>query len=625
LFELVNFVSLFYLSGKADSSSFQLFPTYFVFDISIMLCIAGFLYIITNKIANNFFFYFFLGLQFLLNITNSIMMNSSGIVFSFELLYIANEGFDAFNLSFINWWVVAMNLVLLAATIVSQILIDKKTKSKIIHIKKISQTAFSLACFFICYLFGLSAYAVQVYNLDDVDSQYIYSDLTFKNYAMRQFGTYGFYAKNLYNILIKRNLSTLDTAELEDKITASSTSINSDATLYDDNLIVVMLESFDWFAIDPYNTPTLWELAQNSLVFTNYYSNNKTNISEDICLLGYMPNDTQFRATSSDLLSVQYSLPNLFNQLGYTTSYFHSYLGYFYSRDTINSNLGFDNLFFLDDADIENKSTTFGAWNKEVDYFDCIEEKIAPTDTKFMSFYLTVSTHGSYEVSNDNFAEYYTEYDYNLKNTDFLEWFANQGYTYPTDSAYASILRQYKCAAMDTDRMIAKLINRLNTATNSDGSTLADTTTLVLYADHNAYYHDLSYLIKGTDSNDFSQKESYRVPLMIYSNKISNGEFDNFTDSYDLYPTICELYGLPYNKLMTLGYNVFDIEEQYHLYYSALTGFYSSTCYSPNLIDITIYAENVSDEDLLEFKESMLEFYNRFVYLDLIYQKKLTT
>ncbi len=624
VFEIINFITLFVIYNKGSIDSYvQVFPTYIFFDLSIIICIAAIIYIVKKTAAANTIFYIFIGIQFALNITNSIMYTSSGIVFSFEMFALANEGLTAFNFSFVNATTLILNIVALAVTIILQIYIDKTTSRKVVNLKKISRIAFSLVCFFICYIFGISAYTIQVYTMDRDVGKYIYSDLNFKAYSLKQFGTYGFYAKNLYNIVFKNNVNKLDMNQLKNDLDNQSVSANPDAKLYDDNLIVIMLESFEWFAIDPYNTPTLWNISQNSVAFTNYYSNNKTNVSEDICNLGYMPNDTKFNISSPDTLASKYSLPNLFNEMGYKTGYFHSYVSTFYNRHIINKNMGYSNLTFLDDVNFPNKSTTFGAFNNESSFFDCVKNDLAPTDQKFMSFYLTVSSHGGYEKTNDKFIEFYDQYDDNLETTDFVEWFEAQGYKYPTDTKTEQLLRNYKSAAMDTDRMLAKLIEHLNTATNSDGSKLIDNTSIVLFADHNSYYHDLSYTIKGTDKNIYSQKESHRVPFMIYSKKLQNKSIDMFVNSYDLFPTICELYGLPYNKFFTLGYDVFDNSKNYHLYYSALTGFYKEEFYSSNLIDIQVDSKRPSDDKILEFRTNMIKFYEKYQYIDKVYRSKI--
>ena len=187
---------------------------------------------------------------------------------------------------------------------------------------------------------------------------------------------------------------------------------NEAATLFDQNLIMICMESIDQFALDPYNTPTLWNLcygdefkntAGKGIFLDNFYSKNKTNISEDISLLGYVAKTTMFNA-EKDSISVKYSLPNLFKALGYKTNYFHSFKKDFYSRSTINKNIGFENLYFLEDIDFENKNLNFNTWNSEVDFFNAAKDKMIPTDgNKFFSFYMTVSGHGTYDIENPNF------------------------------------------------------------------------------------------------------------------------------------------------------------------------------------------------------------------------------
>ena len=78
------------------------------------------------------------------------------------------------------------------------------------------------------------------------------------------------------------HITNTQKTDLATQVKNSTKQINTNASLYGDNLIVIMMESFEWFAIDPYNTPTLWDIKTNSgISFENFYAKNKTNISED--------------------------------------------------------------------------------------------------------------------------------------------------------------------------------------------------------------------------------------------------------------------------------------------------------------------------------------------------------
>ena len=385
-----------------------------------------------------------------------------------------------------------------------------------------------------------------------------------------------------------------------------------------------MLESFEWFAIDPYNTPNLWALKtgtsnsnipKQSMVFSNYNSNNKTNVSENICMLGYMPNEATFGVKSPNVYSTKYSLPNLFKAEGYSTSYFHNWKIKFYDRGNTNKNIGFDKIYSLEDFEHKNKSTKFNYYNLESDFAEQFMNQIAPTSGKFMSFYTTVSSHGTYTVKNPQFEKYFKIYDLNLEN--MKKWFEEQKYHYPETTEMQEVLKEYKAAAMDTDEMIGKLFNHLN----STG--LIDNTAVMIYSDHNAFYQNLTNEIKSTNKNDYSSQNSYIVPLMIYSKNLSSITVNKFCSTYDLYPTISKMFGLPYNTINAQGVNLLSTTPLETVYYSALTGFYSSSCYSKNMLYIKKYT-GASETDVATFKTNVCNFLKKQQTLEVVYKSNLT-
>jgi phosphoglycerol transferase MdoB-like AlkP superfamily enzyme len=189
-------------------------------------------------------------------------------------------------------------------------------------------------------------------------------------------------------------------------------------------------------------------------------------------------------------------------------------------------------------------------------------------------------------------------------------------YIFPENKVDQKILRQYKSAAMDTDRMVKLLFEHLN----STG--LIENTSVVLYSDHNAYYHDLSYKIKGTDSNDYKNQNTYIVPCMIYSEKITGSNNYNFTSAYDLYPTLTALYGLKFNTYCAQGIDIMTNKNNTGFYVSHLTGYYSANCYSKDMSYCVSYKNSASDIE--SFKKAACEFYKKQLLLETIYYAKLT-
>ncbi|MBQ8451763.1 MAG: sulfatase-like hydrolase/transferase [Clostridia bacterium] len=607
LFELLNliFTSNSIMYGFWDI----IIPKYFGFDLAFSIIIAAIICILNRKRRwiGNLIFYFFISLQLILNITNSIIYRAQGTIFTLDMFVVTDAGLKAFEWGFVNWWAIASNFALLFLSIGCILILDLKMHKKILRSGFFTKITSVLAST-IFILGGIGIYTTQVFTMKHDDYEILWSSLTFKTYAMKKFGTFGFYSKNLYNEICKPTIGeSLDS--IVKATTGDIAETNEFATLYGDNLIVVMLESFDWFAIDPYNTPFIYSLMNDSVVLTNYESNNKTNVSEDIAMLGFMPDIVTLSNLQADDIIVHYSLGNMFQRLGYSSNYFHSYTSSFYDRNLSYKNLGFDNLHFIEDVTIESKTTNWNDWSKEVDVFNAFSDKMIPTDgSKFFSFYLTVGTHGDYDYNNSRFEEYKTIYDTNIEN--MKGYFDEQGYVFPTNKTVQNQLRTFKSEAIDTDRMLKNLFAKLNTDLG-DGRKLIDNTTVLLFADHNCYYHELCYKIKNTDLSDYKNLKSYNVPLILYSKKIVPKQISDFTSTFDIYPTISELFGLPYNKYLAGGFNFLEPYAEEKVYYSQLTGFYSPLFYSQNIFDITSLTNNSTNDQKESFKNYCIEIYKK--------------
>lgn len=633
ILEFVNFKILGL--KKSGTDSVQLFPTYMFFNFAFWIMICG-LMLWSKNWFSNFLFYFCIFFQLVLCIANASLYADFGYLFSWDMFMLAMEAIDSFDISFIDVKSIIIYCIFLVFIIAIPILIDVFLKKKKITITKMSRPVFGLIAFLCCFFVAGGSYSIQLatlYNPKDktyeaiASDKYLYDNMHIKEEAYKRFGTWGFYFKNAYDLTLKKLFSP-NKNDIKNTVNSNVVAENPNALLHDDNLIVIMLESYEWFAIDPYNTPNLWKLKtgedlsgtssvpSKATVMSNYHSNNKTNVSEDVALLGFMPNINTLHIKGKDNLLTKYSLPNMFKREGYSSNFFHNWTEDFYDRNVTNINIGFEDMFSVEDFVSDNKSTTFNYFNLEQDFVKQFMNKLAPTDgSKFMNFYTTVATHGSYEVTNPRFSELYTEYDANLEN--FTTWFEENGYIYPTDSHYQDILRQYKTAAMDTDRMVGLLFEHL---ASHEG--MLDNTTVILYADHNAYFHDLTYKVKGTEKLDYTAEKSYNVPLMIYSSKLGSETHDNFCNTYDIYPTIISLFGLEHSTSFTLGYNMLSEESKNSVHVSYLTGYYSDKFYSKNMCDFVSFGET-TDDDLNLFKKNVCEFYKKQKLIEQIYLYKI--
>jgi len=633
LFSLAIEITGFALIGLKNplTGSSQVLPTYIFFDVGIWLFLSGLMLTCSLKWVQNTVFCVSILAQMIIMMGNVTLYEGFGYLFTWDMLLLVTAAAESFDASFVNSTFLAIGFSITAVLIAVPFILDWLLSKYKIVLNKLSKPIFYLISFFVCFVLGVTSYGIQANTLrlakDDkytaiASDTYLYENMHIKEEAFRKFGSGGFYLKNLYDLTLAK-LDNSKQDELEKWVNSQKVAENQDATLYGDNLIVVMLESFEWFAIDPYTTPNLYKLKtgysineiesipQAATVMTGYHANNKTNVSETSAILGYMPNiNTAFFKKNS--LATAHSLPNAFNKLDYQTTFFHSWDEAFYDRRENCDAMGFDDFYALKDYKSSNKSTTFGQFNKEPDFASYFMNKIAPTNKKFMTFYTTVSTHGGYNITNKNFEEYYDKYDENKNNV--KTWLEENGYKYPTDSYNQQLLRHYKCAAMDTDAFIGKLFEHLHS------NNMLDTTTVMMYSDHNAYYHNLSQTIKDTDATDASVLKTHNIPFMIYSKKLGSRIITDFCNSYDLYPTICNLFGLSYSKAFALGVDIFSENIGDSMFMSYLTGFYSSTCYSKNAINYKKYTGS-TDNDVEDFKLLICKFYEKLNKLNTIYSR----
>ncbi len=623
-------------------------PKYIFFDLGIFLILAGIIFIAHKNWLSNVFFFLFIAVQIFFNILNDTLLYATEDVFYFDLLSLTSEGVKGFDSSFVDFACVFKNLALLASAIVLVIILDTFGKKKRFETRKISKSIFLFIGFFVCWILGLTFYSCQVFQLSNSKNSSeisefdadLYKNLDLKTISLKKFGTYGFLFKDFYNTYLKKidynSYKTSYAGYLQD----GQNSVNDSSALYGENLIVICMESTDMVGLDPFNTPTLWNLCYgdntasgspitlsgSTIFMENFYAKNKTNISEGIGILGYAPDTTVIETEDTNSLSIQYALPKLFNELGYSTNYFHSYISSFYQRSTVNANYGFDNLYFIEDAETENMNTqaaTFNYWISEVDYFNSMKERMILEDTPFFSFYMTVSAHGSY-ATDKYWSNWYSDtYDANLE--EYVEWLStNTNYIYPSDEETLSLFKNFKLGVMDLDAMVAEMITYL------EEKNLMDSTTIVLYADHDCFYNSLSDKVK-------TPAEKYNIPFFIYngSNKLESQIVSEFCSTYNVYPTICELFGLAYNANMCQGVSIFNSDLQVDtdalssaVFYSTegQIGFFDLYCQSNTLVstEVTMIRENVTDEMVKNFLENARKLKEKQFKLNFIYKSNWT-
>jgi membrane-anchored protein YejM (alkaline phosphatase superfamily) len=161
-------------------------------------------------------------------------------------------------------------------------------------------------------------------------------------------------------------------------------------------------------------------------------------------------------------------------------------------------------------------------------------------------------------------------------------------------------IRHYQAAVMDFDVALGKLFNAL---IERD---LLDNTILVLYGDHNVYYHDLNLMINNTDASEYFNMDMYQTFFAIYNPSLTaiykeyneTNVIDKFVSPYNIVPTLLDLLGKSYNQHLFLGESVFT--DRHEVFYSnKLTAFFDINIFSNDGYDI-VYLKEEQDQDYLD-------------------------
>lgn len=714
------------------------------YDMAIIVFITLIIAALPSYILQYILSTFVLLVQAILIYANySLQTIYKGEIFTFDMLSLLREGMGAMSSSFI-YMTVALQIVgvfLVIAIIGSRILAYCR-KQKISFKKR---CFVSVAVLAFCAL-GTSASAGAISTYRDLvnssvsitDEEYVLSNAflmgspILKENAYKKYGTFGFYTNLLLN-----------NSPIDDSTENAVTKYFNDGEIYDNssvfgldknnNVITIMMESLEWFGFGDGSyhanvnnlsselTPNLYSLiyanngedeSKSSILATNFFAKAKTNYSETYGILGNYPvaqnlTDIAGNGYNVDNHAFDYSLPNVLNKLGYTTTYAHSNTLDFYKRNETHENLGFTNLVgknTLEDEDGNLKYTgddlSFDHWMCEGDFaleaIDQIVPKSVLEGVPFYSFYLTVSTHGAYidnannkdqlrfknyvlygaddcvyneelgiwELKQDsesaddayidnitddttdnsdimtsddltiigdeeNLVETENNDTENSKELSYTDWYTNIVLNYGEDENLVNQLVNYQCGVMGLDEAIGVIIDKLKEYD------IYDNTTIVLYADHNAYYENLSNRVKGIETWDTSRMiELNTVPFILSSPglKSRNVEFDNrFCSAYDIIPTILDLLGIKFNQNFYIGRSLFSDIEKYEvieddeiashglsIYYSNTGGMYCQDVYTSNLNNY--YNQNstfISDCKPL-FKTEATKLITKLNYLNLL-------
>lgn len=303
--------------------------------------------------------------------------------------------------------------------------------------------------------------------------------------------------------------------------------------LSDYNLIVLCAESFDTGAIDPDLTPTLYRLANEGIVFQNYYNTfpNTTTDGEYALCMGLYPDGTRGKTDSSFDASIKnelaFALGNVFqNQKGIQSYGYHNFEGGYYHRNRTHPNMGYTMKFARDGMTFTNSWPASDLEMMEQSIDDYIGQD------QFHAYYMTFSGHYRYDTSTNAIAR---------NNWDLVE-----------DLDYSKASRAYLSCNIELEKGVAYLMERLEEAG------VADKTAIVLAGDHFPYglTDDQYSELVGYEIDNFNK---FKSTLIFWVGGLEeNIVVEEYCCNVDILPTILNLWGFEYDSRMLAGTDVFS-------------------------------------------------------------------
>jgi len=601
---------------------FGLVPDHFVIDLSFLLMTGAFFLAMPSAWLQFFLEFLFLAIQIAISITNLNLQAITGETFLWEMLALvgaaeaALEGTSMLDFTSVMYYAPLLLLFLVVRIAVAILLktprLVEKQQRKLARRRAFLVTVVAaFACYGGGFLLKTIAYAELAQEVEGsteeeilLSDAYLFETLMQGDAAIQTFGTFTYYVKTSYHYLgIEGDVDT--TAMILDEWFAAGEPYVNDYTGISagNNLIVILLESFEYFAIDYQLTPTLYRLFyQDGVWLGNYYAKNKTDVSEAYSIFGSYPaRGSLFYNYLDD--SFPFSLPNVIraNTDIAAIRSFHNNYGDFYNRSLAHLSFGFDE--HVDAAMMDLTEYKFWIRSDEEMMEDQADEMIPDDGTPFYTFITSFVMHGGYNKR--------------AMFRDTYEYFDDIGYRME-DTYYNGLIRTYMAAAMDLDRALAILFDRLEETDHLDD------TTVVLFADHQAYYYGLNYHMRGIDPAVIENPELYRLPALIYDTKLKAyrslrglNAVSKFVTTYDFVPTILNLFGISYNPNLYVGFDIFSPEESVAI--SKTGGIFNDQFYTSDGVTELWRSPSATTEDWLAFQSLAARSMDRTNHLNLVY------
>ena len=639
----------------------------FICDLAFLIIIGSFGYFIKPKKQFNYYFIW------MIVITAICIINSIYYVFytsfaSFSLLAalgLVGEVGD----SLIEKFRVIDFIYIIFPVLFFLIHTQLKKGSYYHFVAKIEQ---SKKMFVSTILIGVITLAFTLVNIDGTDVSRIVK-LWNREYIVQRFGIIFYQGNDLVQSLMPKINSLFGYDEAvkefkdfykEEALTNVHKANKYTGVLEGMNIIFIHMESIQNFLVNMEvngveMTPTLNKLTKEGLYFNNFFPQVSVGTSSDT----EFTLNTSLMPVSSGIVFQQYydrdyvSIPKLLKEKGYYTFSSHGNSASMWMRQYMHPNLGYEEMIFKDQFDIEDYSPVnwVGLGITDEDFFRQLQpklEKIESEHEHYMGTLIQLSNHSPYaNLEEKKHPERYDDFGkLDLTNTyTIVDENTGEKITKTDDYLQGLELGNYLISAHYADMALGTFFEYV------ENSPYYENTVFVLYGDHDArirkedYQYYYNYDItngkvyeegdeKYVNYDSFSHEINKKTPLVIWTKNKSvakkiKGVNNNVIGMYDILPTIGNM--MNFESKYALGHDIFDIKENNvvifpngnfitnKVYYNNASGKYvtinqdKSTNNNSGVNSSEIFDENYIS-NLKEYTEKRLTVSNDLIVHDLI-------
>lgn len=577
---------------------FSIFPTSFLVDFIFIIIISSVILVIPSMKWSIIYMSFWLFIVNALFVTNANTFNAYFELFTLEQFKLLGEATDILNFTYASIPAFLVFFILIGIYII--LIKTLKKNQYFTNVPLVKKQYLTIVSIFlmlnITLIISFSALPFEPLNAFSEDQTLP----TLKRDAMKRYGLLAYYYKEAELLYFtKEPKDEFVYQYLESKPSPYF------GLLEGYNVFTIMIESGEEYLINEVLTPHLYHMMSNGLHLSNHYSENKTNVSEMIGMIGHYP--PQSFDTNLYTYEFESSIPQILGDR-YETAFFHDNYPVFYARGEILNMIGFDHLYFHDEIyDGAPRWSWNGSLTPDSETAEAMIKLMFKTDQPFYYFWTTLLTHGPYNEGEENIIKftqngYYDAID--QAEQDGLWVSPINGYLGADRDDLLAKMRYFQAAMMDTDRAIGMIIDALK----DEGR--YDETLFVIYGDHSAYYERFNHLVLDIEGNEsaYYEMDLYTTFYTIYNQHLTDAyltknissEIVKFTSPYTVVPTVLDLLGETYNRKFMLGDTIFNDLE--HVFYSnKLTTFFTDRLYSDNGLDMVYEKGRVSDTYTEEF------------------------